>query len=40
MKTAGDNGTHIPLDFIAELTGNDEASLRQLADERSYSIPK
>ena len=37
-KTAEDNGTLIPLDFIASLTGNDEAELRELAAERGYAL--
>ena len=38
MKTAMDNGTNIPLSFIAGLTGNDEEALRELADARSFKI--
>lgn len=38
MKTAMDNGTNIPLSFIAGLTGNDEESLRELAEARSFKI--
>jgi acetolactate synthase-1/2/3 large subunit len=38
MKTAMDNGTNIPLSFIAGLTGNDEGALRELADARSFKI--
>ncbi len=38
MKTAMDNGTNIPLSFIAGLTGNDEDSLRELAHARSFEI--
>jgi acetolactate synthase-1/2/3 large subunit len=37
-KTAEDNGTRIPLAFIAKLTGNDEAELRRIAQERHYHI--
>ena len=37
-KTAEDNGTHIPLSFIASLTGNDESELRDLAKKRGYRI--
>jgi len=37
-KSAEDNGLQIPLSFIAELTGNDAAELKKLADERSYPI--
>ena len=37
-KTAEDNGTQIPLSFIARLTGNDEAELRDLAVKRGYTI--
>ena len=37
-KTAEDNGTHIPLSFIAELTGHDESVLRDLAQARSYDL--
>lgn len=40
MKTAMDNGTNIPLSFIAGLTGNDEESLRDLAEARSFKIHK
>ncbi|MBB6306471.1 thiamine pyrophosphate-binding protein [Xanthobacter tagetidis] len=39
-KAAEDNGTHIPLSFIAELTGNDEAKLRDLAEQSSYIVPE
>ncbi len=39
-KATGDNGTHIPLSFIARLTGNDEAELHALANERGYMIDK
>lgn len=38
MKTAMDNGTQIPLSFVAELTGNDETALRELAEARSFEI--
>ena len=38
LKTAEDNGTRIPLSFIATLTGNDEAELRKVARERHYDI--
>ena len=37
-KTAEDNGTQIPLSFVAELTGNDEEELRELAAKRGYLI--
>ena len=37
-KSAEDNGTHIPIEFIAELTGNDEAELRALAKDRHYDL--
>jgi len=37
-KTAEDNGTQIPLSFIAALTGNDEDELRDLAARRGYVI--
>ena len=37
-KTAQDNGRQIPLSFIAALTGNDEAELRDVAVKRSYRI--
>ena len=37
-KTAEDNGTRIPLSFIAKLTGNDEVELRRIAQERYYHI--
>ena len=37
-KTAEDNGTHIPLSFIASLTGNDEAEPRDLAAALGYRI--
>ena len=37
-KTAEDNGRQIPLSFIAALTGNDEAELRDLAIKRGYRI--
>ena len=37
-KTAEGNGTHIPLSFIASLTGNDEAELRDLANARGYPV--
>lgn len=37
-KAAEDNGTQIPLSFIAELTGNDEGKLRELARQSSYEI--
>lgn len=40
MKTAMDNGTNIPLSFIAGLTGNDEEDLRELAEARSFKIHK
>lgn len=35
-KSAQDNGLHIPLSFIAELTGNSEEALRKVAQERQY----
>lgn len=35
-KTALDNGTRIPMSFMADLTGNDEADLEQLADKTGY----
>jgi acetolactate synthase-1/2/3 large subunit len=37
-KSAEDNGTSIPLSFIAELTGNDEGELRRVAKERDYGL--
>lgn len=37
-KTAEDNGTHIPVDFIARLTNNSEEELTKLAKERGYEI--
>lgn len=37
-KSAEDNGTQIPLAFIAELTGNSVEELRRVADERQYTI--
>ena len=37
-KSAEDNGTRVPLSFIAELTGNDEGELRRLAKDRSYDL--
>nr|WP_047167539.1 thiamine pyrophosphate-binding protein [Sphingomonas sp. Y57] len=37
-KAAEDNGTQIPISFIAELTGNDETTLRRLAEERQYEL--
>lgn len=37
-KSAEDNGTPIPLSFIAELTGNDEGELRRIAKERDYRL--
>lgn len=37
-KSAEDNGTNIPLQFVAELTGNDVAELRKVADQRHYKI--
>jgi acetolactate synthase-1/2/3 large subunit len=37
-KTAEDNGTQIPLAFIAQLTGHDESVLRELARDRSYDL--
>ena len=37
-KTAEDNGTRIPLSFIASLTGNNETELRDLASKRGYAI--
>lgn len=37
-KAAEDNGTQIPLSFIAELTNNPEHVLRDLAERRGYSI--
>jgi len=37
-KTAEDNGTRIPLSFIAKLTGNDEVELRRIAQEQHYHI--
>lgn len=38
LKTAADNGTHIPLAFVADLTGNDENELRQLAESRHFEV--
>ncbi|MCG5243689.1 thiamine pyrophosphate-binding protein [Azospirillum doebereinerae] len=38
MKAAQDNGTQISLSFIAELTGNPESSLRELAEQRSFDL--
>lgn len=35
-KSAEDNGTHIPLAFMAELTGNPIEDLRRVAEERQY----
>jgi acetolactate synthase I/II/III large subunit len=37
-KSAEDNGTQIPLSFIAELTGNSVEELRRVAAERQYRI--
>lgn len=37
-KSAQDNGTLIPLEFIAELTGNDRNELVRIAEERGYAI--
>jgi len=37
-KTAEDNGTRIPLSFIARLIGNDESELRDPAVKRGYAI--
>lgn len=37
-KSAEDNGTQIPLSFIADLTSNDEARLAEVARERDYRI--
>lgn len=37
-KSAEDNGTNIPLSFIAGLTGNDEAELKRVASERGYRL--
>ena len=37
-KSAEDNGTHIPLAFIAQLTGTTEAELRKVAAERQYDL--
>jgi acetolactate synthase I/II/III large subunit len=37
-KSAEDNGMHIPLDFMAQLTGNTEEDLRTLAMERHYDL--
>ncbi|MGB6081254.1 MAG: thiamine pyrophosphate-binding protein [Xanthobacteraceae bacterium] len=37
-KSAEDNGTQIPLSFIAELTNNDINDLKKVADERQYII--
>lgn len=37
-KTAEDNGTQIPLSFIAQLTGHDEGVLRKLAQDRGYDL--
>ncbi len=39
LKTAADNGTQIPLSFVAELTGNKEIDLRKLADDRHFELP-
>lgn len=35
-KAAEDNGMQIPMDFIAELTGNSEQELQELAAKRNY----
>jgi acetolactate synthase-1/2/3 large subunit len=37
-KAAEDNGTNIPLSFIAALTGHDEQDLEKLAESRHYKI--
>jgi len=37
-KTAEDNGTQIPLEFIAQLTGNAVEELRELARARGYEV--
>jgi acetolactate synthase-1/2/3 large subunit len=37
-KSAEDNGAQIPLSFIAELTGNEEAELKAIAKQRHYEI--
>lgn len=37
-KTARDNGTHIPLSFIAELTGHDQQELTELAEYSGYPL--
>jgi acetolactate synthase-1/2/3 large subunit len=38
LKTAADNGAHIPLSFVAELTGNSESALRKLAEARGFAL--
>ncbi len=37
-KMARDNGTHIPLSFIAQLTDNDERELAELAERTGYQL--
>jgi acetolactate synthase-1/2/3 large subunit len=37
-KSAEDNGMHIPLAFIAQLTGTTEIELRKVAAERQYDL--
>lgn len=37
-KSAEDNGTQIPLSFMAKLTNNSEEELRRIAKERGYEI--
>jgi acetolactate synthase-1/2/3 large subunit len=37
-KSAEDNGTQIPLRFIAELTNNDINELKRVADEKQYAV--
>jgi acetolactate synthase-1/2/3 large subunit len=37
-KMARDNGTHIPLSFIAQLTDNDERELAELAERTGYPV--
>lgn len=37
-KAAEDNGTQIPLEFIAELTGNNVKELRKVAKDRFYDV--
>lgn len=37
-KSAEDNGTHIPLSFVADLTSNEEDALRWTAQERKYEV--